>query len=76
MVRWQVELAFKRLKSILSLGHLRKQDVEGSKAWINGKFFVAILIETMIEAGRSFFPWGYPISDDETGIDAFGGKLI
>lgn len=59
--RWQIELAFKRLKSIIALGHLRKTDLEGAKAWLHGKLLVAFLIEAMITAGELFFPWGYPI---------------
>lgn len=61
--RWQVELTFKRLKSIMALGHLKKTDVEGAKAWIHGKLFVAFLIEALIVAGETFFPWGYPIRE-------------
>jgi len=59
--RWQIELAFKRLKSIIALGHLRKTDLEGAKAWLHGKLLVAFLIEALITAGERFFPWGYPI---------------
>jgi hypothetical protein len=59
--RWQIELAFKRLKSIIALGHLRKTDLEGAKAWLHGKLLVAFLIEALIIAGERFFPWGYPI---------------
>ncbi len=59
--RWQIELAFKRLKSIIELGHLRKTDLEGAKAWLHGKLLVAFLIEALITAGECFFPWGYPI---------------
>lgn len=59
--RWQVELVFKRLKSILDLGHLHKIDEQGAKAWIQGKLFVALMIETLLCQGESFFPWGYPI---------------
>lgn len=58
--RWQIELAFKRLKSLLGLGHLRKMDPEGAKAWLHGKLFVAMLIEAMIACGETFSPWGYP----------------
>src|SRR3989304_19574 len=32
--RWQIEISFKRLKSLIELGHLRKTDLEGAKAWI------------------------------------------
>jgi Transposase DDE domain len=57
--RWQVELAFKRLKSLLHLGHLKKTDPVGAKAWLQGKLFVATLIETLIAVGERFSPWGY-----------------
>jgi hypothetical protein len=59
--RWQIELVFKRLKSIMGLGHLKKKDLEGAKAWIHGKLFVAFLTEALISAGENFSPWGYPI---------------
>jgi len=62
--RWQIELVFKRLKSIIGLSHLPKQDPEGAKAWIQGKIFSAFLIEALIVAGERFFPWGYPITDE------------
>jgi len=64
--RWQIELVFKRLKSIIGLGHLKKTDAEAAKAWIHGKLLVAFLIEALIVAGETFFPWGYPISTDIT----------
>lgn len=60
--RWQIELVFKRLKSIIGLGHLPKQDPIGAKAWIHGKIFTAFLIEALLSAGERFFPWGFPIS--------------
>lgn len=60
-LRWQIELVFKRLKSIIGIGHLKKTDPIGTKAWLHGKLLVAMLIEAMITAGMSFFPWGYPI---------------
>jgi Transposase DDE domain len=61
--RWQVELAFKRLKSILAIGHLKKTDPEGAKAWLQGKLLVAFLIQALIAAGERFFPWGFPLLD-------------
>lgn len=59
--RWQIELVFKRLKSILGLGHLRKTDPDSAKAWLEGKLLVALLIEGLIRCGESFFPWGWPL---------------
>jgi hypothetical protein len=60
--RWQIELVFKRLKSLLRLGHLRKKDTESARAWIHGKLLLAFLIDAIQRAARDFFPWGYPIS--------------
>ena len=34
---WQIELAFKRLKSLLQLGHLKKFDKDGARAMAAGK---------------------------------------
>jgi Transposase DDE domain len=59
--RWQVELAFKRLKSLLALGHLKKTDPVGAQAWLQGKLLVAIVIETLIALADRFSPWGYRI---------------
>jgi hypothetical protein len=61
--RWQIEIVFKRLKSILGLGHLRKTDPESARAWIQGKLLVAFLVESLIRHGESFFPWGYPLCE-------------
>lgn len=57
--RWQVELAFKRLKSLLQLGHLKKLDPQGARAWLQGKLLVACLVETLILRAERFSPWGY-----------------
>jgi hypothetical protein len=57
--RWQVELVFKRFKSIANLGHLPKQNDESSKAWLYGKLFVALLTDKLIEHASSVSPWGY-----------------
>ena len=61
--RWQIELAFKRLKSLLQLGHLKKVDKDGAKAWLQGKLLVACLIEKLILTAERFSPWGYAAAD-------------
>jgi len=58
-LRWQIEVAFKRMKSILGLGHLPKKDPASARAWLHGKLFVSLLVERMVEAANSFSPWGY-----------------
>lgn len=44
-LRWQVELAFKRLKSLLDLEKLRAFDDELVSAWIHAVLLVALIIE-------------------------------
>lgn len=58
-LRWQIELNFKRLKSIAGLGHLPKHDDRSSRAWLYAKLFLALLTEKMMRLGRDFSPWGY-----------------
>ncbi len=70
--RWQVELTFKRLKSLLALGHLKKVDPQGAKAWLQGKLLVAVLIETLIALAERFFPWGYPLTPDSSALPLAG----
>lgn len=57
--RWQVELAFKRLKQLLAAGHVPQTTDASSRAWLQAKILTALLIEHMIHAGRFFSPWGY-----------------
>jgi hypothetical protein len=63
--RWQVELVFKRLKSLMGLGHLRKKDPAGAKAWLQGKLLVAFLVEALIAKGQALSPWGYLLRHEE-----------
>src|ERR1035441_486035 len=58
-LRWQVELTFKRLKSIAQLGHVPKHDPQSSRAWLYGKLLVALLSEKLARVGKSISPWGY-----------------
>ena len=58
-IRWQVELVFKRFKSIAQLGHLPKHSDDSSKAWLYGKLFVALLTNKIVDYAASVSPWGY-----------------
>ena len=60
-VRWQIELAFRRLKSLAQLGHLPKYDDASSRAWLYGKLFVALLAQKLMRVGRDISPWGYEL---------------
>lgn len=62
-MRWQIELVFKRLKSLLGLGHLPKYDERSSRAWLYGKLLIALLTQKLIRIGRDISPWGYNLSE-------------
>jgi hypothetical protein len=55
-IRWQVELVFKRLKSLAQLGHLPKSDAQSARAWLYGKLFVVLLTEQVMRHGRMLSP--------------------
>lgn len=57
--RWQIELVFKRLKSLTGLGHLPKHDDGSARAWLYGKLFTGLLIEKFIHQAKIISPWGY-----------------
>jgi len=57
-VRWQIELAFKRLKSLGDVGHLPKRDAASSRAWVYGKLLSALLSEKMQRHAAALSPWG------------------
>ena len=55
-IRWQVELVFKRLKSLAQLGHLPKSEAQSARAWLYGKLFVVLLTEQLMRRGRTLSP--------------------
>jgi hypothetical protein len=58
-LRWQIELVFKRLKSLTAFGHLPKYDDVSARSWLYGKLFVGLLVEKLIQSALSISPWGY-----------------
>lgn len=54
--RWQIELAFKRLKTLLQAGHVPKSSDPAARAWMQAKILGALLIETLLCDSRSFSP--------------------
>jgi len=61
--RWQLELVFKRAKSIMGLGQLPKYSDASSRAWLNGKLLVAMLVEKLWQYAEDFSPWGYDLPE-------------
>lgn len=72
-LRWQVELVFKRLKSLLQLGSIPTKTEEAGEAWINGKILLSLLTEKYL-GDIDFSPsWNIRkepeyMERDETGI--------
>jgi hypothetical protein len=61
-LRWQVEIEFKRLKSIIELGNLKKHDARAARSWLQGKLLVALIVARLIAHAERVSPWGYEIS--------------
>src|ERR1700686_1274115 len=59
-MRWQIELVFKRLKSLAQLGHGPKHDDRSSRAWLYGKLLVTLLAQKIDSHRARYFPLGLP----------------
>ena len=46
-LRWQIELAFKRLKSLLHVDRLPTWTVRGSRSWLNAHLIPALLCDDL-----------------------------
>lgn len=55
-LRWQVELAFKRMKSLLHMDRLPAKDADLAKAWLHANLLVALLAEDTIAQNDGFPP--------------------
>jgi len=56
-LRWQIEIAFKRLKSLFHYNDLPATNSKSINAWFYGKLLLAALCETLVNTGR-FSPSG------------------
>ena len=75
-VRWQIELAFKRLKSLAGFGHLPKFDPRSSRAWLYGKLLVALLTDKMQRHAQAFSPWGVRWGEPEAFAQSVAGDEV
>jgi hypothetical protein len=64
--RWQIELTFKRLKSIINLDQLPAKNAALAQVILFAKLLGALLVDDYTERYVSFSPWGYPIAIDHT----------
>lgn len=61
-VRWQIELVFKRWKSLLQLDALRAKDPRLARAYLLAKLLAASLTDQLSRTARDFSPWGVPLT--------------
>jgi hypothetical protein len=75
--RGQIELVFKRLKSLLGVGELAKYDADSAKAWLQAKLLTALLMERLEREAFLFSPWGYPLLGEVAvaGVPGSEGRL-
>jgi hypothetical protein len=64
--RWQIELAFKRLKSLLYMGDLPARDPPLARSFLYAKLLAALLLEDFTDEFLSFSPWGYRLARTPT----------
>jgi hypothetical protein len=57
--RWQIELVFKRLKSLLEIDQLPVKDPDLARTYLLSKLLAALLLEELTLSYVSFSPWGY-----------------
>jgi hypothetical protein len=57
--RWQIELAFKRLKGVLALDELTAKDPALCRLFLCIKLLGALLVEQLSHRWVDFSPWGY-----------------
>lgn len=65
--RWQVELAFKRLKSLWDFGSVPVKDPDLARSYIYAKLLIAVLVEDLAETLRAHSPWGFRLRATEAG---------
>jgi hypothetical protein len=62
-VRWQVELLFKRLKSLLHLDALPSREGPTAKSWMLARLIAAALAQRLVQPSGPLSPWGYELRD-------------
>lgn len=62
--RWQIELLFKRLKSLLHLDALPTREGPTAKSWMLARFLAAALAQKLLEPSGALSPWGYDLREN------------
>ena len=60
-LRWQIELFFKRLKSLLRLDTLPSREGPTAKSWVLARLIAAALAQQLVQPSGPLSPWGYQL---------------
>jgi hypothetical protein len=74
--RWQIEIAFKRLKGVLTLDEMTAKDPRLCRTFLCIKLLGALLVERLSHRWVDFSPWGYgylPTPVDHAGVSSGSG---
>ena len=63
-LRWQIEIAFKRLKSLIHIDELRAFDPDLAQTYLLAKLLGAVLVDALRTHGPDFSPYGFPVQTD------------
>jgi hypothetical protein len=63
--RWQIELLFKRLKSLLHLDTLPSRQGPTAKSWMLARLLAAALAQQLVQPSGPLSPWGYELREEE-----------
>ena len=63
-LRWQIELLFKRLKSLLHLDTLPSRQGPTAKSWMLARLIAAGLAQRLVQPSGPLSPWGYELRLD------------
>lgn len=63
--RWQIELFFKRLKSLLHLDTLPSRQGPTAKSWMLARLLAAAFAQQLVQPSGPLSPWGYELRAEE-----------
>jgi hypothetical protein len=64
-LRWQIELLFKRLKSLLHIDTLPSREGPTAKSWMLARLIAAGIAQRLVQPSGPLSPWGYELRFDD-----------
>jgi IS4 transposase len=63
-LRWQIELFFKRLKSLLHFDTLPSRQGPTARSWMLSRLLAAALAQKLAQPSGPLSPWGYEVQTE------------